>query len=67
MITTGDPVLDDISREYKRLGNIDTFNNACACFYDLRTWDRMGRPKRVINETYALSPWFATLKNRMGT
>lgn len=62
MISTGNPVLDDIATEYKRMEDIDTFNNACACFFDLRMWDRIGRPKRIINETYAVSPWFATLK-----
>jgi len=62
MISTGNAVLDDIATEYKRMNNIDVFNNACACFFDLRTWVRMGKPQEVRNNMYAISPWFATLK-----
>lgn len=62
MVSTGNAVLDDICTEYKRLGNIDVLNNAWACFFELREWDRMGRPNEVVNSTYAVAPWVATLK-----
>lgn len=60
--STKDKVLDDTCIEYKRLGNIDVFNNAIMCYYFSDIWNKAGRPKETTNDIYAKSPWVAVMK-----
>ncbi len=62
MISTGDAPLNDACIEYKRMGNIDIFNNFWTCFYHPRMWEKIGKPQQITNDVYAQSPFFATLK-----
>jgi len=65
MQRTGDYYLDDVCVELKRMENIDVFNNAVAWAYLSDIWDRMGRPQNIINNVYAVSPWFAAFKRKL--
>jgi len=64
MLPALDAPLKDACVEYKRMGNIDVFNNFVAWAYNVRVWRRMGCPKEITNGAYAVSPWVATL-NRL--
>jgi hypothetical protein len=74
MNPTGEPFLDDTMREFKRLGNIDVFNNAVAWAFDTSTWRDMMRHKHemlakqqlppdiICDEIYATSPLAAVMR-----
>lgn len=59
---TGDPVLDAASREYRRTGNIDVFNNMMMFACDSRTFRECGAPREITGELYAQSPFAAAVK-----
>jgi hypothetical protein len=59
---TGDPLLDDAVLEYRRLGNIDVFNNAVAFYFMPGIWRAMGHPQAINDDTYVVSPLAAVMR-----
>ena len=61
-IYTGDSVLDGAAIEYKRMGNIDVFNNMIMFAFHPGLHREVGCPHEITNDVYADSPFAAVFK-----
>lgn len=64
-LRTGEPILDDAVMQYRRLGNIDVFNNIMMFAYNPSTWRECGSPQEINDEMYGTSPLYAVF-NKIG-